>query len=332
MDQFDSLAARLRTAMRGPVRRNEPLRNVCRWKIGGPAQILVEPTSSDDLAAALLTLSTYHGPKIVIGDGSNLLFDDRGVDGVVIRIGQAMSGMTIDDNRVWAEAGIWVPHFVRRVGCSGLAGAEHAIGIPGTLGGLVLMNGGSQRKGIGEHIVSVRCMGFDGQLVELSKADCAFSYRHSTLQTRELIVLDANFAFAKADAGAVRHEMIGIMASRRKKFPKNLPNCGSVFLSNPAMYDVVGAPGFAIEQTGLKGKSRGNAQISPLHANFIVNLGMASSDDVLWLIHQMRSRVFAATGFEMDCEVRHVAPDGTMRMAHEPAAEMWAGVPAQVTA
>jgi UDP-N-acetylmuramate dehydrogenase len=332
MNQFDELANRLRAAMRGPVRRNAPLRDICRWKIGGPAQILVEPTSSDDLAAALVALSDYHGPRIVIGDGSNLLFDDRGVDGVVIRMGQAMSRMTIDHDQVWAEAGIWVPHFVRRVGCSGLTGAEHAIGIPGTLGGLVLMNGGSQRKGIGENVVSVRCMGFDGELVELSKADCAFSYRHSVLQTRELIVLDASFAFASGNAATIRHEMIDIMASRRKKFPKNLPNCGSVFLSNPAMYNVVGAPGFAIEQTGLKGERRGNAQISPLHANFIVNLGMASSDDVLYLIHQMRSRVLAATGFAMDCEVRHVAPNGTMRMAHEPAAEMWADTALPVSA
>ena len=111
--------------------------------------------------------------------------------------------------------------------------------------------------------------------------------------------------------------MKNILASRRKKFPRKLPNCGSVFLSNPKMYDVVGPPGFAIEQAGLKGLREGNAQISPLHANFIVNLGGAKSRDVLFLIARARNDVFKRTGFKMDCEVRYVTKDGDIMQAHE---------------
>lgn len=313
---FDTLASRLRQVMSGKVGRNVPLSDYSRWRIGGPAAVLIEPSSADDLAAALGELAGYSGPRIVIGDGSNLLFDDRGLDGVVIRVGRAMSRMQLDGKQAWAEAGLWVPHFARAVGCAGLSGIEHTIGIPGTLGGLVLMNGGSQRRGIGENLVSVRCMDSQGRQIVMTQEECDFSYRHSSLQDRDLIVLDATFAFKPGDAGSIRREMIAIMADRRHKFPKNLPNCGSVFLSNPSMYSKVGAPGFAIEQTGLKGLRQGNAQISPLHANFIVNLGGARSEDVLWLIHQMRSKVFQRTGFWMDCEVRHVQPDGAMQMAH----------------
>ncbi|MCE9649112.1 MAG: UDP-N-acetylmuramate dehydrogenase [Parvibaculum sp.] len=300
------------------------LRRYSRWKIGGVASLLIEPNSVDDVRRVLAVLAEVPCPKIVIGDGSNLLFDSRGLDGVAIRIGAPLSRIKIEGNTARVEAGSWVPHFARAVGCSGLGGIQHTIGIPGTVGGLILMNGGSQRKGIGENLVSARCADMRGDVREYTKADCAFSYRHSALQDKALVVLDAVFELTRGNAGEIRREMISIMAERRRKFPKNLPNCGSVFLSDPEMYGVIGTPGFAVEKVGLKGLRRGGAQISPLHANFIVNVDDASSDDVLWLIHRMRTRVHEETGFWMDCEVRHVAPDGAMRMAHGSAAEKFA--------
>lgn len=326
------IAKTLRASIRGQVVEEADLRLYSRWRIGGPARLLVAPATRQEAMQVLRLVSELDCPKLVIGDGSNLLFDSRGFDGVVIRIGAPMSDMRIDGNIVWAEAGIWVPCFVRAVGAAGLAGAQHAIGIPGTLGGLILMNGGSQRKGIGSNLVSLRCCDMKGEPRELGAADCRFSYRYSALQEEPLVLLDATLRFEAGDKGALRREMIAIMQERRRKFPKNLPNCGSVFLSNPAMYDRVGAPGYAIEKVGLKGTRRGGAEISPLHANFIVNLGGAASGDVLWLIRQARQRVFEATGFLMDCEVRHVAPDGRLRMAHEAAEEFEqdAGIPRQV--
>jgi UDP-N-acetylmuramate dehydrogenase len=183
------------------------------------------------------------------------------------------------------------------------------------------MNGGSQRKGVGTNLVKVRGCDLNGQPFERSHETCAFQYRSSSLQSDGLIVLDADFEFVDADPVAMRREMVAILSDRRRKFPKNLPNCGSVFLSNPAMYSIVGPPGAAIERVGLKGQQQGGAQISPVHANFIVNLGAASCRDVLDLVHLARSRVHESTGFWMDCEVRHVTRDGTIRPAHEPAAD-----------
>lgn len=320
---FCNLARQLRIGMAGQVLENVNLASFSRWKIGGVVSLLVLPATVEDVVYALSLMSHVDCPKVVIGDGSNLLFDSDGIRGIVIRIGDSLSRYWISDTKVWAEAGIWVPNLVRAVGSAGLTGLEHAIGIPGTLGGLVLMNGGSQRKGVGASVESVRCVDFDGNLYQVAKDECQFSYRYSTLQARSLIILDCCLSLERGDVGQIRREMIDIMASRRAKFPKNFPNCGSVFLSDPAMYEIIGAPGLAIERVGLKGVRFGDAQISDLHANFIVNLGSATSDDVLWLINEMRNRVYEQTGFCMNTEVRYVAPDGEVRMAHEPAAERW---------
>lgn len=322
--------ARLPALVTGRIEQQADLRRLSRWRIGGPASGFVEPASAAELRATLALLAETGVPTLVIGDGSNLLFDDAGFAGVIVKIGPRLGAFQRDGKRVRAEAGLWVPRFARELGRHGLSGLEHTVGIPGTLGGLIYMNGGSQRKGIGSNVVTVRGCDMQGRPFERSQAECAFHYRGSSLQSDGLIVLEADFAFAEANPGAMRREMVAILADRRQKFPKDLPNCGSVFLSNPSMYSVVGPPGAAIERVGLKGTRLGGAELSPLHANFIVNLGGASSADVLGLIHLARTRVHEATGFWMDCEVRHVAPDGLIRPAHEPAAEIVASQQAPI--
>lgn len=317
------LIAALERGAPGAVSTNVDLAPLSRWKIGGRAAVYVEPRSSAEAAAVMAAMSDRPEPLFVMGDASNVLLDSAGFDGVVVRIGRRMSRMAIVGRTVWAEAGIWVPRFARNVGCSGLDGIQHVIGIPGTLGGLVLMNGGSQRKGIGLNVSSVLCSDEQGRLFELDRAACEFSYRASSLQQRRAVILEATLALERGDASAIRREMIEIMRSRRARFPKKLPNCGSTFLSDPAMYATVGPPGKAIEDAGLKGVRRGNAQVSPMHANFIVNLGGASSDDVLWLIARLRHEVSVRTGYAMDCEVRHLSPGGLLRPAHEAAEERW---------
>ena len=294
-----------------------PLRTLSRWRIGGLADLVIEPRSAAALARALKRLSASCLPRVVIGDGSNLLFDDAGLQGVIVKIGRDLSDMRIEGTRVSAQAGIWTPKFARRVGCAGLSGGEHVIGIPGTLGGLLVMNGGSQRKGVGSHVIAVTCLDAEGRRDVLDREACAFAYRTSSLQRQGLIVIEAEFEFELGDAASIRHEMIGIMVSRRKKFPLHLPNCGSVFLSDPAMYDVVGPPGRAIEQCGLRGLRMGDAQIAPNHGNFIVNLGQASSSDVLALIGMIRQTVYDRTQYWMDCEVRYVSPQGVVMQAHK---------------
>lgn len=305
---------------------NADLRRYSRWRAGGIAALIIEPISAQHVAACLAYLADKPLPRLVIGDGSNLLFDDGGFNGVLIRIGQNLSGMSVDGLTARVEAGAWVPKMVRRLGAAGLKGLEHAIGIPGSLGGLVVMNGGSRRLGIGRNIVTVRGCDLQGRMFERDHDACQFRYRGSTLQDDGLVILEAELKFERTEIAALRREMIAIMRDRRTKFPKHLPNCGSVFLSDPAMYDVVGPPGAAIERTGLKGRRVGGAQISPMHANFIVNLGSATSADILDLIHLARATVHDRTGFWMDAEVRHVSPDGRVRQAHEAAADRAAAV------
>ncbi|CAN7416723.1 UDP-N-acetylmuramate dehydrogenase [Phenylobacterium sp. LjRoot219] len=319
LSSMDQLAADLTRLSGGPVVRDADLRPLSRWRIGGPAALFVEPTSVEAAIATLAYLADKPVPRVVIGDASNILFDDAGFHGVVIRIGRALSAMGIDGRRVHVQGGMWVPQLVRRLGQCGLGGLEHAIGIPGTVGGLIVMNGGSRRKGVGEQLVRARgCDGY-GVPFERDHAACQFRYRGSTLQDDGLIILEAEFEFEQADPAFLRRDMISIMVERRGKFPKELPNCGSVFLSDPAMYDVVGPPGKAIETAGLKGRQWGKAQLSPRHANFIVNNGGATSVDVLALIRLARTTVHEQTGFWMDCEVRHIAPDGRVRPAHQAA-------------
>ncbi|WP_239807438.1 UDP-N-acetylmuramate dehydrogenase [Croceicoccus hydrothermalis] len=316
-DRYQSLLTAL--AEHGSVRIgvDVPLRTIARWRIGGPCDVLLEPLNQDGLSCTLRELNGSGLPFVVVGDGSNLLFDDAGFRGVVIRIGRNLSNFAIEDTRVTAEAGIWIPNFVRRVGCAGLKGAEHAVGIPGTLGGLLVMNGGSQRKGIGENVVSVTGIDMQGERIVLTREECNFSYRSSVLQELKLVVVEAEFQFERTDAMESRHEMIGIMASRRKKFPLRLPNCGSVFLSDPAMYEIVGPPGKVIEDAGLRGTRIGDAQIAENHGNFIVNLGAASSKDVLSLIHMIRNTVHDRTEFWLRCEVRYLSPEsGDIIPAH----------------
>lgn len=305
------------------VRRDVPLSSLGRWRIGGPADILVEPRSRETLAAALRAIKQDGLPHVVIGDGSNLLFDDAGLRGVVLKIGRAFGGFTaMPDGRVRAGAGLWVPSFVRATINAGLAGVVHAIGIPGTLGGLCTMNGGSQRKGIGDHIISVEAMDYQGKVHRIGREALGYAYRRSRLQEGGLIVLDAELQLEPTDdKHALRREAIEIMAARRAKFPKVRANCGSVFVSDPELYTLIGPPGRAIEQAALKGVRRGDAQISPDHANFIVNNGAASSADVLALIKLARDRVHALSGVAMDAEVRHLAPDATLRAAHQAADE-----------
>lgn len=294
-----------------------PLARLGRWRIGGPADIVVAPATPQALGRTLRVITETGAPHIVIGDGSNLLFDDAGFRGVVVRVGRAFGGTAFrPGGLVDAGAGLWMPSFVRRVIDAGLTGAVHAIGIPGTLGGLVTMNGGSQRRGIGENVVHVDALDRMGEPHRLDHAALEYGYRSSRLQRGDLVVVGARLRFAPGDRHAMRREAIGILAARRAKFPKIRANCGSVFVSDPKLYSLMGPPGEAIERAGLKGATVGGAQISPEHANFIVNNGTASSADVLALIRLARDRVADLSGIAMDAEVRHLAADGTIRPAH----------------
>ena len=251
-------------------------------------------------------------PHAVIGLTSNLLFPDEGLHVPCIQIGTRMSDVSISGSDVEAQAGAWVPGLARSLMKAGLVGAEHTCGIPGTLGGLVCMNGGSQRKGIGNNVLSVESVDQLGEIRTRSALECDFGYRQSVFQANAEVITSACLRFACGKRSAIRAEMRAILRERRGKFPRKEPNCGSVFKSNPSMYAEVGPPGAILERLGFKGTVVGGAQVSPLHANFINNVGGARAHEVLALINRMSDAVHRATGFRMEAEICYVTPQGSM--------------------
>lgn len=300
----------------GRSRFDVPMKDHSWWRIGGPADMLVEPESVSHVQILRRELTRNELPHVFIGDGSNLLFDDEGVRGVVVKIGRALSQIHLNDDVVTADAGIFVPKLSRLIGLAGLTGLEHAAGIPGTLGGLVLMNGGSLRQGVGSNVDRVWAVDRLGEIVEFNQMECGFGYRSSSMQSLNLTVVRVRLKCHHGNASEIRQTNLSILRSRRRKFPRRLPNCGSVFVSDPKLYDTIGPPGKVIEECGLKGLRCGDAMIPDCHANFIVNLGNAKSIDVLSIISTVTEIVFQQIGHRLQCEVRYVSPQGNTSPAH----------------
>lgn len=301
----------------GTVRCDVDLRDYSGWRCGGRAALVVSPRDKDSVSRLLSYFHARAIPWAVIGGGANLFFDDAGVDVPLIHIGPALAGMRSEGELLTAGAGAWTPTVALLAMRAGLSGIEHIVGIPGAFGGLVLMNGGSLRQGVGDHITAVEVATGDGRRVTLTPRACAFAYRRSALQTSGDIVLGATLRLQQSDRGNVRRAMLEILRSRRRRFPRDLPNCGSVFVSDPALYASFGAPGQVIERVGMKGAREGDAIVSRKHANFIVNAGQARSADILRLIARVRNAVADHTGHRMRCEVRFMRSDGRVREAHE---------------
>lgn len=312
-----ALAEALDNLGAGRILRGVDLSEISRWRIGGRADVLLRPRSVGDLSRALAFFHTQGIPYLVIGATSNLLFADEGLQVPCIQIGGDFAQLDVSGPRIRADPGVWVPGLARIAMQHGLSGIVHTCGIPGTLGGLVCMNGGSQRKGIGDHVVRVTSVAPDGAVRTYTRAECGFAYRTSVFQTNGEVIAGVELALEPdADRGALRREMLDILASRRRKFPQKLPNCGSVFVSNPAMYADYGPPGAIIEKLGFKGRRIGDAVVSPDHANFVVNASAATARDTLALITEIRAVVQRETGYLMDVEARYVAPDGRIAPAH----------------
>jgi len=310
MADYDEALDRIARADVGTVRCNEPLRSHSTWQIGGPADLWIEPHGAEHVVHFLRAVRAGPVPFVVVGYGSNLLFDDAGLRGAVLMCGRRMARFSIDGATVWAQAGVSVPRLALSAGRAGLTGLEHAIGIPGTLGGLVAMNGGSRRRSIGEVVRTVTVVARDGRVETLPAGVCGFAYRTSRFQASGETIVEATLELVPGDREAIRRDMLEVLRSRRAKFPRREPNCGSVFRSDGEMYERFGPPGKVVEDAGCKGWREGDAQVSAKHANFIVNLGRASSADVLRLIRRVRQAVHDRTGLWMPCEVKYVLPTG----------------------
>ena len=289
---------------------NEPLSRRCTWKIGGPADFLVEPSSETQIREILVFCRANQIPHIVIGKGSNLLFDDAGLRGIVISLDKHFSSVSVRESVIVAQSGVFVPRLARLAWRHGLSGLEHTVGIPGNLGGLVVMNGGSGRQGIGSCVRHVWVMDACGRAKVFNNNTCFFEYRQSIFQSLKMVITKVELKLEKKCSEAIRQDMLSVLRSRRSRLPRKEPNCGSVFRSDPGPYETVGPPGSIIEAVGLKGLRVGNAEVSRKHANFIVNKGGAKASDVLELIRQIRAVVYEKMGIWIECEVKYVTVMG----------------------
>lgn len=289
------------------------------WKIGGPADLFIEPSSVSAAVEAIRLCIDTEMRFVVIGQGTNVLFDDKGYRGAVIRIGNSLSKIEwIGDGLLYAESGVWVPFLSVNVAKAGYSGFEHTVGIPASLGGLVYMNGGSLRNNLDKNIHSVKVIDPDGHVIDLRNDDCDFDYRHSRFQKTGEIILSANLTFeCRAAYAEMRAQMLEILRARRLKFPRKHPNCGSVFKSSPSLYERYGPPGKIIEELGFKGLRSGALEVSQIHANFIVNKGKGSSADVLQIVGKINDAVFALAGERMTPEFRYLHPEKGFMEAQE---------------
>lgn len=290
------------------IKLGEPLSLHTTWRIGGPADVWIEPHSIDELRSALWTAQRLGLPWTVIGRGSNLLVQDGGVRGVVLKIGARFGAVQIDGTDLTALAGRSAVSAANIAVRNGLQGLEFATGIPGTVGGVVMMNGGAHGSQVSDVLAWADVMSPDGEVRRLSNRDLKFGYRYSILRDDPGIVVAASFALQPGD-GECLVGMVKQWSQRRARTqPLSMPSCGSVF-RNPAGNHA----GYLIETAGLKGLRRGGAQISEKHANFIVNTGNARAEDVLWLMDYAQETVQQLFGIELETEVRVIGEPASGR-------------------
>lgn len=287
------------------IKTNVSLKAHCTLKIGGMADYFVEPENEQQVKKALAFAKEKAIPYFVIGHGSNLLFADEGYRGIIIKLADKFAQIDINKNCIKVQAGAWMPYVARKAQQSGLVGLEHTVGIPGNIGGILTMNAGSQRKSIATHLKRICVMTKEGEKLMLTPDQCDFGYRQSIFQNKTWIIISAEIECEFGDKNQIRSEMRKILKERRLKFPRKLPNCGSVFKSNPAMYQQYGPPGKIIEDIGLKGFCIGDVCISVKHANFFVNTESGRSKDFINLL-QMVKQISTEKGIKLDEEVYFV--------------------------
>lgn len=281
------------------ILKNEPLSRHSSMKTGGPAAVAAFPKTTDALVSLIHAANEHRMHYTVIGNASNVLFDDRGFDGIVI-FTTGLRGVRWEENTVRAECGASLTALAGMAAGRGLSGLEFAYGIPGTVGGAVYMNAGAYGSEISDILVSSEYLR-EGRILTREKSGHAFSYRSGIYQKTGEIILSASFLLTPDDAVAVKSRSDENLRARKEKQPLEYPNAGSIFKRPEGA-----AAGALIESAGLKGLRVGGAAVSEKHAGFIVNLGDATTEDILRLMEMIQKEVCRQTGVLLEPEVIHL--------------------------
>jgi UDP-N-acetylmuramate dehydrogenase len=297
-----------------PLRRDVLLKDVANFRIGGPADFFFEAGTQAELRAALGASRDAGVRRYVMGGGFNLLFDDAGYRGLLIKV--ALRGLAVDGAKesgllFRAAAGESAGELLKYSIALGCGGLEFLAGIPGTVGGAVFGNAGAFGRAVGDVLEDAFVLGAAGRAVWVGRDDLEFSYRHSRLKNRHGILLEARFRLGPGDPAAVEAKVAEYLALRSEKHPPCETACAGSYFKNPSRPDGTKlAAGHLLEQAGARGMRVGGAAVSACHCNFLVNETNASSGDVLALAAELKARVLARFGIELEEEVIFLPADG----------------------
>lgn len=291
---------------KGLVFIDEPLKNHCTFKIGGPAEILFVPQNEKALIAAVKFANLYGVPVRVLGNGSNVLISDKGLKGITIKL---MGGLTdlmyLGDGMIACGAGVSLKKLCTFALENELTGLEFAYGIPGSVGGAVYMNGGAYGGEIKTALTAVRSVSLkDGSVKETPVSELDMSYRHTAFMTNGEIITAGYFKLEKGDKAEIEAKMSELLGKRKASQPLEYPSAGSTFKRPPEGYAAA-----HIEQCGLKGHVHGGAMVSTKHAGFVINTGNASFDDVIAIMDEIKQTVFEQHGVMLEPEVEILGDD-----------------------
>lgn len=278
---------------------NEPMHRHTSWQIGGGAQYLIEPQTLSEIKLGLKLAADLELPVTIIGNGTNLLVKDTGIPGLVIKIARGFNAISIVGTNITVGAGAMLPKLAQQAMKNNLAGLAWCAGIPGSIGGALIMNAGAHGSALGDTVISARVMDLDGTIIAMDRQQMTLGYRTSIFQHHDLVVLEATFGLRAGDGQKIKKEMDQYLAQRKSTQPRGYPNAGSVFKNPPGA-----SAGKLIELAGGKGLRLGNAQVSTVHANWIVNLGGATAQDVLGLIEKIKAKVKQEFDLSLQLEVR----------------------------
>ena len=285
--------------LEGTLLLGEPLAPYTTFRVGGAAEALFLPQNGEAIREAIAIAKEEGIPVWIMGNGSNLLISDKGLEGLVIRIGKEMSNVRVMGTELFATAGTTLAKIANEALLASLTGLEFASGIPGTLGGGVTMNAGAYGGELKDVLKSVTYLTCRGEIITLPKEELALGYRTSRFQTDGGVVLSAVLELKKGDKEEIRAKMQDLNSRRKDKQPLEYPSAGSTF-RRPEGYFA----GQLIEEAGLKGFSAGGAQVSEKHAGFIINKQNATASDIYALIHAVQDKVKETSGVTLQPEVK----------------------------
>lgn len=296
----------LKEMITGKLTENEPMKNHTSYGIGGSALAFIEPKSVKDLKLVRTFVSNHDIPLYCIGGGSNLLVADDGIDGIVVSLEKSFKKILFDENTCYAEAGVKLSKLVKESISRNFKGLETLIGIPGTLGGALIMNAGAFGNEISKYLGAIDILSNKGVVEHKSADEIEFSYRSSTFNKND-ILLSAEFQLEKSSEVEIQNNRDLANQQRKNTQPLKYRSAGSVF-KNPKEF----AAGYLIEKVGLKGKLIGGAMVSDIHANFIINQENATADDVVKLIKLIRKTVYKKYSINLELEITTFGfPEGT---------------------